>query len=191
MRLVATGTGFAHPNSSPPMASRMPGTSTVPTGSIWRSGFRLKRPSISAVRSPKYRAIQPCATSCRVIAKSTGIVHRSKLCEENQINPMLALVIYRKTRALVARIARHYTGTAAAKGVTSPRPTRTTSALLARQIDHRGRHQTAVAAVEHQIDAVLELLVDLAGIGARQHPRPAAAGRAHHRLAELGQQHLR
>src|SRR5258708_23222051 len=57
--LVATGTGFAHPNSSPPTASRRPGTSTVPMGSMWRSGFKLRRPSISAVRSTKYLAIQP------------------------------------------------------------------------------------------------------------------------------------
>ena len=71
--LVATGTGFAHPNKGPPTASSKPGTSTVPMGSMWRSGFKLKRPSISAVRSPKYLAIQPCATSCRVMAKSTGI----------------------------------------------------------------------------------------------------------------------
>ena len=59
-------------SAGPPMASSTPGTSTVPTGSMWRSGLRLRRPSISAVRSPKYRAIQPCATSCRVIAESTG-----------------------------------------------------------------------------------------------------------------------
>ena len=52
--LVATGTGFAQPKSGTPIASSSPGISTVPTGSIWRSGFKLRRPSSSAVRSPKY-----------------------------------------------------------------------------------------------------------------------------------------
>src|ERR1700722_18657708 len=71
--LVAVGTGFAHPNTGPPTASIRPGTRTVPMGSMWRRGFKLKRPSNSAVRSPKYLAIHPCATSCRVMAISTGI----------------------------------------------------------------------------------------------------------------------
>ncbi|MNN87540.1 hypothetical protein D3C81_2051080 [compost metagenome] len=50
-RPKSTGTGFAHPNSMPGLpssldANRMtPGTSKVPTGSIWRAGFRLMRPA--------------------------------------------------------------------------------------------------------------------------------------------------
>ena len=71
--LVSTGTGLAQPNKGNPSANSDPGISSVPTGSIWRSGFKLKRPSNSAVRSPKYRAIQPCATSCSVMANRTGI----------------------------------------------------------------------------------------------------------------------
>jgi hypothetical protein len=71
--LVSTGTGFAQPNNGNPSASNDPGIRTVPIGSIWRSGFKLKRPSNSAVRSPKYRAVQPCATSCRVMANRTGM----------------------------------------------------------------------------------------------------------------------
>jgi hypothetical protein len=57
-----TGTGFAQPNSSPlvPMATLLTririGTTTVPIGSMWRSGFRLMRPCACAVMSPKWRA---------------------------------------------------------------------------------------------------------------------------------------
>src|SRR5882757_1757014 len=36
--LVATGTGLAQPMSGPPIARRIPGTTTVPTGSICRNG---------------------------------------------------------------------------------------------------------------------------------------------------------
>ncbi len=50
-REKSTGTGLAQPNNMalPPsslLATRIaPGTRIVPTGSTWRSGFRLMRPA--------------------------------------------------------------------------------------------------------------------------------------------------
>ncbi|KAG1060982.1 hypothetical protein G6F40_018039 [Rhizopus arrhizus] len=61
-RPKSTGTGLAQPNSMPGLpssldASRMTtGTSKVPTGSMWRIGFRLTRPAGKAVGSPNIRA---------------------------------------------------------------------------------------------------------------------------------------
>src|SRR5450631_3990680 len=165
--LVATGTGFAQPKSGPPTARRTPGTSTVPTGSICRSGLRLKRPSICAVRSPKIRAVHPCATSCSVIAKSAGIAHieifsrnadKSNACTRY-------LTINTSSRA---RIASALYGCWVRKGgdVAAAHPD--DDGAVARQIDHRCRNQSAVAAIQDEIDGVLEPLVDLLRIGPRQ-----------------------
>ncbi len=74
-----TGTGLAQPKMNPPAISRMAGTSTVPIGSMCLIGFRVSRPIISAVGSPRRRAIQPCATSWTVIANSTGRAHTDKV----------------------------------------------------------------------------------------------------------------
>ncbi len=67
------GTGFAQPKTKPTVRYNTAGTIIVPTGSICLMGFKLNRPSIIAVRSPSLYATQPCATSCRTIAKMTGI----------------------------------------------------------------------------------------------------------------------
>ena len=61
-RPKSTGTGLAQPNSMPGLPSSLDisritaGTSSVPTGSMWRAGFRLMRPAWYAVGSPNMRA---------------------------------------------------------------------------------------------------------------------------------------
>ena len=76
----STGTGFAQPNTKPPGNSSInPGTRIVPIGSMCFKGFSVNRPSISAVRSPKWRAASPCAVSCTVMASSTGI-NQAAIC---------------------------------------------------------------------------------------------------------------
>ncbi len=71
-----TGTGFAQPNVNAPFVSsaRPIGTITVPSGiDVPESDSTESRPSLYAVGSPSCFAAQPCATSCSVIAKTTGI----------------------------------------------------------------------------------------------------------------------
>src|SRR4051794_24629877 len=46
---------------------------TVPTGSTWRIGLRLRRPLRRAVGSPNAFATQPWATSWKTIATTSGI----------------------------------------------------------------------------------------------------------------------
>src|SRR3954447_20193141 len=47
----------------------------VPKGSTWRIGWRLRRPSCSAVGSPSRLATSPCATSWKTIAITSGTSH--------------------------------------------------------------------------------------------------------------------
>ena len=41
----------------------------MPTGSMWRMGFRLIRPRSRAVVSPNFSAVQACADSWNEMAK--------------------------------------------------------------------------------------------------------------------------
>lgn len=52
-----TGTGLAHPKNGPEKKIAIKGKITVPTISIWATGFKLKRPKNSAVLSPLRFAI--------------------------------------------------------------------------------------------------------------------------------------
>ena len=70
---LSTGTGFAQPNTGAPVSLSRPGRMIVPNGSTWRSGLRLSRLALAAVGSPNARAIQPCATSWKTIARIIGI----------------------------------------------------------------------------------------------------------------------
>src|SRR4051812_31041907 len=73
IRRATTGTGFAQPNTGAPLTARNSGRTTVPIGSTWRIGLRLSRPRRRAVGSPKALATQPCATSWKTMATTSGI----------------------------------------------------------------------------------------------------------------------
>ena len=59
----STGTGLAHPMIGAPAVMATIGSSSVPIGSMCRTGFSEIRPRRSAVRSPKRAADQACADS--------------------------------------------------------------------------------------------------------------------------------
>src|SRR3990167_9917029 len=63
------GTGLAHPKAKVKLltTSIRIGKNTVPNQSIWRGGFKEKRPNSHAVRWPHCLATQPCAASCKGI----------------------------------------------------------------------------------------------------------------------------
>ena len=65
-RPTVTGTGFAQPKKPQPDRTMIAGTSSVPIGSTWRTGFRLSRPARFAVSSPNADATQPCEISWRI-----------------------------------------------------------------------------------------------------------------------------
>ena len=58
---------------------------------------------------------------------------------------------------------------------------------IAGQIDHRGGNEPAIAAVQDQIDAVLELFINFSSIGARQFLAGQKQGRAHDGLAQFAE----
>ena len=51
-RPTLTGTGFAQPKTPTVLSARSAGTRSVPTGSTWTTGLRLRRPALFAVSSP-------------------------------------------------------------------------------------------------------------------------------------------
>ena len=59
----STGTGFAHPMMGAPAVMATMGRSSVPIGSMCRTGFSETRPRRSAVGSPSLAADQACADS--------------------------------------------------------------------------------------------------------------------------------
>ncbi len=61
------GTGFAHPKIKPPNKSPIRGKRIDPIGSMCGIGFKVKRPALFAVSSPKNKAATPCAISCKII----------------------------------------------------------------------------------------------------------------------------
>ncbi len=66
-RLVATGTGLAHPYAPIPDTESRAGTSSVPTGSTCFAGLRVRRPARLAVSSPKASATTPWEISWRMM----------------------------------------------------------------------------------------------------------------------------
>src|SRR5205807_87119 len=75
-RRTLTGTGLAQPNGGAPVSRRMAGRITVPKGSTWGMGLRVRRPARLAVSSPKSRARAPWETSWRMIEGMSTASHR-------------------------------------------------------------------------------------------------------------------
>src|SRR5260370_18292591 len=67
-RCGSTGTGLAYPKMGSPARAPMAGKMIDPNGSMWGSGFRVRRPARFAVSSPNQEATTPWLTSWRMIA---------------------------------------------------------------------------------------------------------------------------
>ena len=141
-RWKATGTGLAQPNTKgEPSSTSMPGRTSVPNGSTWRTGLKLTRPSRRAVSSPSRSAIQACAASCSVIAVTTGSA------QTESVWPMAARSIMRRRRpaasASCARRTSGSNGSIVARGQRPPRPRRAGRAASG-QRRHGLQHGAAV-----------------------------------------------
>ncbi len=60
---ILTGTGFAQPKYPAPEIVKIIGKTMDPMGSMCLRGFRVSRPALFAVSSPKMNAISPCEIS--------------------------------------------------------------------------------------------------------------------------------